>query len=177
MNEAVSGTDKRRQEDQFSQSVPEKWAVGSPQPRGDEQGGAAVLSGVEHTGVIDLLEYDEEKGEVVLVMMERRLWDGSDLLLFQLQEKFNAYLSFALDGEMIEAYPHLEGRPLRLILRCASEPDPRSKQLLGLILKQIGFQGISLEVRVAAVPPEKRGEALRIGGGGCGSGCGCVGKA
>ena len=125
---------------------------------------------MENTGVIDRIGV--ESGTVVLGMVEYRPWSGEDLQLYQLQEKFNAYLSFALDGEMAEAYPDLEGRPLKLVLECGAEPDPRTRHLLGLIHRQISYQGIRLEVRVGAVAaPEE--PARTLGGGGCGTGCGC----
>ena len=128
-------------------------------------------SGVENTGVIDRIEFDASAGQVVLGMVERRPWSGTDLQLYQLQEKFNAYLSFALDGEMAEAYPDLYGRPLKLVLECGSEPDPRTRHLLGLINRQISYQGIRLEVRIGGVTESE--EPARKLEGGCGSGCGC----
>src|SRR5690349_2741889 len=80
--------------------------------------------GVEYPEVIDMIMTDPESGEAVLIMVEPREWDGSEERLFQLQEKFNAYMSFALDGEMSEAYPSLSGRPLRLQLESTHMPDP-----------------------------------------------------
>mgnify|MGYP003694134651 CR=1 FL=1 len=38
--------------------------------------------------------------------------------LHEMQEKFNAYASFILDGEMTEAHPELAGRTARIQLRC-----------------------------------------------------------
>ena len=116
--------------------------------------------GVEHAGVIDLLAHEVASDEVALVMVEPRPWDGSELRLFQLQEKINAYLSFALDGEMAEAYPALIGKPLRLQLECASPPDPATLRFLAVVRDQIAFQGIKLEVRVQS--------------GSCGPQCGCA---
>jgi hypothetical protein len=131
----------------------------------------SVAAGVENTGVIDRIEFDAAVGQVVLGMVEWRPWSGDDLQLYQLQEKFNAYLSFALDGEMAEVYPDLEGRPLKLVLECGAEPDPRTRHLLGLINRQISFQGIRLEVRIGGLP-EMQEPAWKLEGG-CGSGCGC----
>ena len=127
-----------------------------------------ALKGVEHAGVIDALVHDPETDAVTLLMVEPRPWDGSELRLFQLQEKINAYLSFALDGEMYEAFPQLEGKPLRLILDCLTAPDSTSLGFLGMVRDQIAFQGITLEVRAAGPGPEGTES-----GGGCGSGCGC----
>ncbi len=120
----------------------------------------APVRGVEHAHVIDLIADDSKTGEVALIMLEERPWDESELRLFQLQEKINAYLSFALDGEMAEAYPQFVGRKLRLQLDCLGMPDSGVVQFLGMVREQIAFQGINLEVRV-------------MGEGGCGAGCGC----
>ncbi len=72
----------------------------------------------------------------------------SDEQLLALQERFNAYVSFLLDGEMAEAHPELAGKPARIELRCAHTPDARALELLALIHDQLGFQEIKLEVVV-----------------------------
>ena len=120
----------------------------------------APVRGVEHAHVIDLIADDSNSGEVALIMLEERPWDGSELRLFQLQEKINAYLSFALDGEMAEAYPQFAARKIRLQLDCAGLPGSDVVGFLSAVREQIAFQGINLEVRV-------------MGEGGCGQGCGC----
>ena len=105
-------------------------------------------SGVEHAHVIDLITRDPERRVVTLVMIESRRWTDSDLQLFQLQEKFNAYLGFALDGEMVEAYPELAGYQLKLRLDCLDVPEGRTLQLLTMVREQVAFRGIDLEVVV-----------------------------
>jgi hypothetical protein len=124
------------------------------------QSNIAPVRGVEHAHVIDLIADDSKSGEVALIMLEERPWDGSELRLFQLQEKINAYLGFALDGEMAEAYPQFVGRKIRLQLDCAGMPGSDVVGLLGVVREQIAFQGINLEVRV-------------MDSGSCGAGCGC----
>lgn len=123
---------------------------------------AAVQRGVEHPHVIDLVADDSQTGEVVLIMLEQRPWDGTELRLFQLQEKLNAYMSFALDGEMAETYPALASRPLRIQLDCLEMPGSDIIGFLGVVREQIAFQGIQLEVRVMGEGKE-----------GCGPACGC----
>jgi len=98
------------------------------------------------TGVIDVIAGDPKTGEVVLVMNEPNEWDSSDKQLLALQERFNAYVSFLLDGELAEANPELVGKPARIELRCAQMPDARALELLGLIHDQLAFQEIKLEV-------------------------------
>jgi uncharacterized protein DUF6572 len=109
--------------------------------------------------MIDLFAFDQKTGEVLLAMNEPRPWDGSDERLHELQEKFNAYVSFLLDGEMIAAHPELVGKPARIELRCDHMPDERALGLLNLIHDQIALQDIKMEVIVAQQ--------------GCGDGCAC----
>jgi uncharacterized protein DUF6572 len=98
------------------------------------------------TGVIDMIAHDPKTNEVVLVMNEPNEWEGSDEQLVSLQERFNVYVSFLLDGEMAEAHPELAGKPTRIELRCAHMPDTRALELLGLIHDQLAFQDIKMEV-------------------------------
>jgi uncharacterized protein DUF6572 len=97
-------------------------------------------------GVIDVIAHDPKTGEVVLVMNEPNELDGSDDQLLSLQERFNAYVSFLLDGEMAEAHPELAGKPTRIELRSAHMPDTRALELLGRIHDQLAFQEIKMEV-------------------------------
>src|SRR5438094_10628063 len=112
----------------------------------------------DRTGVIDVIAHDSKAGEVVLVMDEPNEWDGSDEQLLSLQERFNAYVSFQLDGEMAEAHPELAGKPARIELRCAHMPDTRALELLGLIHDQLAFQEIKLEVVVRNQEPTTKSE-------------------
>jgi len=102
----------------------------------------------DNPGVIDVFAHDSKTDEIVLVMNEPRPWDGSDERLHQLQEKFNAYVSFLLDGELAEAHPNLAGKSARIELRCAHMPDARAVELLGMIHDQLAFQNIKMEVVV-----------------------------
>ena len=122
--------------------------------------GASPASGVQNAGTIDLFAFDKKAGEVLLVMNEARPWDGSDARLHELQEKFNAYVSFLLDGELAEAHPELVGKPARIELHSAKMPDDKAVALLGAIHDQLALQEIRVEVIVSE-------------GGDCGSGCAC----
>jgi hypothetical protein len=119
-----------------------------------------VTTGVANPSVIDLFGHDQKTDEVLLAMHESRPWDDSDERLHELQEKFNAYVSFLLDGEMIAAHPELAGKPARIEVRCDYMPDERALGLLNLIHDQIALQEIEMEVIVA-----ERG---------CGDGCSCM---
>ena len=100
----------------------------------------------DRTDTIDVIAEDAKTGEVVLVMNEPNEWNGSDEQLLALQERFNAYVSFMLDGEMAEAHPELAGKRARIELRCAHMPDARTLELLGLIHDHLAFQELEFEV-------------------------------
>ena len=124
------------------------------------EGHDPVVTGVANPAVIDMFGLDAKTDQVLLVMQEDRPWDGSDLRLHELQEKFNAYVSFLLDGEMREEHPELDGKSARIELHSAEMPDDRAIELLGMIHDQLALQEIGMEV----VVPES---------GGCGGGCTC----
>jgi hypothetical protein len=128
-------------------------------PEDQQQEHEGTQTGIANPAVIDLFGVDGKTGEVVLVMNESRPWDGSDDRLHQVQEKFNAYVSFLLDGEMTAAHPELAGKPARIELRCDQMPDERALELLNLIHDQLALQEIKMEVIVR----EK----------GCGENCAC----
>lgn len=103
-------------------------------------------SGLEKTGTLDTFAHDTRNDILILAMFELRPWDKGEVQLFQLQEKLNAYVSFVLDGEMAEMFPHLKEKPVRIELRTLHEP---SEQALGFIARaqeQLSHQQISLEV-------------------------------
>ncbi len=102
----------------------------------------------DRAGVIDMVGYDPKTDEAVLVMNEPEPWDGSDQRLVQLQERFNAYVSFLLDGEFAEWDPELARKRARIEVRCADVPDARALDLLGQIHDQLAHQEIKVEVIV-----------------------------
>jgi hypothetical protein len=113
----------------------------------------------DRTGIIDVIAEDKKTGEVVLVMNEPNEWIGSDEQLLALQERFNAYVSFLLDGEMAETHPELASKPARIELRCARMPDARALELLRLVHDHLGFQEIKVEVIVRNDPPSPKATA------------------
>ena len=112
-----------------------------------EAGNEAGKSG-DRVGVIDLIAHDSKTDEAVLVMNEPAGWDGSEERLFQLQERFNAYVSFLLDGEFAEWHPKLAQKRARIEVRCAHMPDNRAVDLLAQIREQLAHQEIDVQVVV-----------------------------
>jgi hypothetical protein len=99
-------------------------------------------------GVIDKIGHDPKTDEAVLVMNEPEPWNDSDERLFQLQERFNAYVSFLLDGEFAEWEPKLAQKRARIEVRCTHMPDARAIDLLSQIRDQLTHQEIDVQVIV-----------------------------
>jgi hypothetical protein len=105
----------------------------------------------ERVGVIDLIAHDPKTDEAVLVMDEPEEWNDSDERLFQLQERFNAYVSFLLDGEFAELHPELAQKQARIEVRCAHVPGTCAIDLLAQIRDQLAHQEIDVQVVVKEV--------------------------
>lgn len=103
-------------------------------------------NGLEHPGILDAFAHDSRSDKLVMAMYERRPWDDDGRQLIQLQEKLNAYLSFALDGELAEAFPDLASKPLEIQLRTHHDPSPPAWDLIRRIREQLAFQNIRFEV-------------------------------
>jgi hypothetical protein len=99
-------------------------------------------------GTIDVVAHDPKTDEVVLVMRENEPWTGETEQLFRLQERFNTYVSFLLDGDLAESHPDLGHKRARIELRCQHMPDGRAIDLLGQIRDQLAHQEIDLQVIV-----------------------------
>ena len=142
----------------------------SPEPGASSEQAAAF--GIANPRGLDALAFDKEAGEIVLIMIEPRPWDGSEERLFQLQEKVNSYLSFALDGELFDTFPQLVGKPVRLQLDCALPPDSMTEHFIAAVREHIALQEMKFAVRVVGEPAPE-GELAAESAGGCGTGCGC----
>ena len=104
--------------------------------------------GVHNPRVIDLVAHDPELDEFGLIMVETRPWDGSTQRLLELQAKINAYLSFALDGEMYRLYPESVGKQLRLELDTYSPPDDTALTFIAQVRDKLVNDRIAFVVRI-----------------------------
>lgn len=125
-------------------------------------------AGIERTGMLDAFAHDTREDMLVLAMFETRPWEHGELQLWQLQEKLNAYVSFILDGEMKDNFPHLACKPVRIELRTVHEPSERAMGFLCRARDQLALQEIGLEVVVIGEPQE--GCCGGVPGGCCGGG-------
>jgi hypothetical protein len=105
-------------------------------------------AGVQNPAIVDLVTYDPKSGEVALIMTETRPWDGSADRVFELQDKINYYLAFALDGQMEREYPGSVGKPLRLQLDCVKAPDPETQRFIDQVRERLRRDNIRFVVNL-----------------------------
>ncbi len=107
--------------------------------------------GVDNSQIVDLVATAPD-GSLLLVMVEHRPWDGSDERLQQLQDKVNAYLAFALDGELEREFPGHTAAGLSLLLRCIEPPDAMVRGLVTPLRKALEPLGLHFVVQVEGEP-------------------------
>ena len=110
--------------------------------------------GVHNARVVDLVRLDAERDEVVLLMLEERDWGTAPEQLRQLEDKFNSYLSYVLDGHMVKQYPQYAGKRVRFELDCAGQPGSREQALLTAMWNFAASKDLGFRVNVALQPPE-----------------------
>lgn len=108
--------------------------------------------GVENPRIVDLIAPDPAEGEVVLVILEGRLWTGGRAQLAEHEEKLNSYFAYVLDGHLATQYPQYADMPVRIELRCADVPGEAEKPFFAAAAKFAESQGMRLVVEVDPDP-------------------------
>ena len=104
--------------------------------------------GVHNPKVIDLVSRDAETGAVVLTMLEPRPWGSAENQIRQIEEKFNAYLQYALAGNLEHDYPQYAGAPMTFRLECAQMPGEQETAFLDSVVKFAAQENIEFLVVV-----------------------------
>ena len=104
--------------------------------------------GVHNPKVIDLVSRDAETGAVVLTMLEPRPWGSAESQIREIEEKFNAYLQYALGGNLEHDYPQYAGAPMTFRLECAQIPGEQETPFLDAVVKFAAQENIEFLVVV-----------------------------
>lgn len=91
---------------------------------------------VQDTNVIDLVVHDPKTDSVILCMVEVRDWGDRGALLPELQDKFSTYLTYALDGQLVNDYPAMAGKLICFELRTDFAPTPREQQFMDIVTRE-----------------------------------------
>ena len=109
--------------------------------------------GVENPKVMDLIEVDPATDKVVLTMFERRTWGASPQQFQQIEEKINRYMGYALDGFLVQHYPHYDGKAVQILLQCAEAPHGEAVLFVTAAARAARDHGLELVVKVVPVIP------------------------
>jgi hypothetical protein len=104
--------------------------------------------GVQNPKIMDLIELDSALDKVVLVMIERRAWDGGPQQFQQIEEKINRYLGYVLDGHLATHYPQYGGKRVRIRLDCVEEPRGDAIRFVRAADHAIRAEGLEFVVKV-----------------------------
>ena len=103
--------------------------------------------GVENPNTVDLIEVEPASGQVVLVMIERRDWDGGPHQLHQIEEKINRYMGYVLDGHLTAQYPQHTGHSIQIRLDCAQPPHGNAADFVAAAERAVRAHGLAFVVR------------------------------
>ncbi len=86
--------------------------------------------GVHNARVVDLISYDRDRDEVVLLMVEERPWETAEEQPRQLEDKFNGYVTYGLDGHLSQQCPEYTEKDVCFRLDCATSPRGEVQRML-----------------------------------------------
>jgi hypothetical protein len=98
-------------------------------------------------GKVDLVSIPKSGTVVDLHIVQDSAWIGSDDQITTLQQKINNYVSFALDGALVENYPDTAGLPWRIVIVSQDgRPDARTSFVLDQVTSAVRNYGGELVV-------------------------------
>jgi hypothetical protein len=105
------------------------------------------VADLQRISTIDLVAVDAD-GTCLLVMVDDRPWNADPAQETQLRDKINTYASYVTSGELVDAYPEVAGKPVRIQLHCVQEPTGRIATVVQHAASELHNLGISFVVNV-----------------------------
>jgi len=100
---------------------------------------------------IDLLSMAAD-GVAELTLVQANPWTGSPEQVQSFCDKVEAYVSYALDGQMVARYPQTKGCPWRIAVRSYSgTPDPITGEAIRVLAARLPGYGGSITVHVGSL--------------------------
>jgi hypothetical protein len=100
---------------------------------------------------IDLVALTQSADAVELFIVQDAPWTGSDAQLGSFQDKVQAYVAYAVDGQMTTAYPDTQGLPWRIVLHAQTgPPDARTSEAIATLSARLPEHGGEFETRTGS---------------------------
>jgi hypothetical protein len=97
---------------------------------------------------VDLIGITPDGQSVLLVVVADKPWSGSDSQIMSLQVKVQTYVSFALDGQLVQQYPRTKGLPWQVVIHTQTgPPDERTSAVLAELAERLPAYGGQLHIR------------------------------
>lgn len=104
--------------------------------------------GVENPRIVDLITHNKETNEVILVMIETRDWGSEPKQLKQIEDKYNTYLGYILDGFLVKDYPQYDGYRACIRIDCKLAPREEEQDFFRAVSQYAESQNIKFEINV-----------------------------
>ncbi len=101
---------------------------------------------------VDLITYDGNRDEGVLIAVEDRPWEATPARFAEMVAKIDYYLSVIQSGQLSARYPKLAGRPCSVQLDFIHAPGPELTDFLNSMAETMSATGIALTVNALANP-------------------------
>ncbi len=82
------------------------------------------MPGIDDPDEIDVIALDAD-GNALLSIVQTGAWPQGDAQRTRLKRKLTTYLRYALEGQMVTAYPTLQGKPVVIALMY-EQPPPQA---------------------------------------------------
>ncbi len=110
-----------------------------------------TIPGLESPKVIDIITPNRSENAVELWLVQTKSWSDypAGLFLKQLEDKFNNYLDYCLDGFLFQHYPQYRSMTPKLVLvHFETLPEPVAR-MAAAFTNFIGQHSLKFEVRIA----------------------------
>lgn len=103
------------------------------------------MTGIQDPNTVDLVGQDAN-GEYIVVMVEDRPWGSSPHQADQLKAKINAYAGYIFDGKLLEHYPEIAGKAVRVQLDCSDAPPVDITAIADSAAHELAKHGIGFKI-------------------------------
>ena len=104
--------------------------------------------GVQNPKIIDLISLDKSDDTVVLHMIEPRPWLKTKGHFLEIEDKFNSYLAYVLDGFLAKHYPQYAAKMVRFVFECAACPSRDEEPFITAMKSYALSHNIDFELKV-----------------------------
>ncbi len=109
---------------------------------------ALTQEGVWNPNVVDLLTFNKKSNEFVFHIIEPREWTDLPTQLAQLRQKVRSYLTYVLDGDLVNDYPESIGRGISFRLDCTHPPRDQANRFVDKTAHTLDELGIRFVVKM-----------------------------